>query len=67
MTRYLILTALGVLLFLSAYYTDHRAITRARPAVIVSAIPRLCFVAKSLGMMISVAALGAAAAYAALS
>lgn len=56
----LILTALGLILFFGAFYTD-RAVARSEPvlAVIEPAIPRICFVAKSLGMMIFVAALGA--------
>jgi hypothetical protein len=60
MTNYLVLMALGLILFFGAFYTD-RAVARSEPAlaVIEPAIPRICFVAKSLGAMISVAALGA--------
>lgn len=60
MTSYLILMTLGLILFFGALYTD-RAVARWEPAlaVIEPAIPRICFVAKSLGMMISVASLGA--------
>jgi len=60
MTIYIIQTALGLILFFGALYTD-RTVARSEPmlAVIVPAIPRICFVAKSLGIMIAVAALGA--------
>jgi hypothetical protein len=60
MTNYLILTALGLMLFFGAFYAD-RTVTRSEPelAVIEPTIPRICFVAKSLGVMIFVAALGA--------
>ena len=60
MTNYIIQTVLGLILFFGAVYTD-RAVARWEPmlAVIEPAIPRICFVAKSLGIMIAVAALGA--------
>jgi hypothetical protein len=53
---------LGITLFLGARYTD-RTVARSEPqlAVVEPAIPKICFVAKSVGMMISVAALSAAA------
>jgi hypothetical protein len=56
------MSSLGAILFLGARYTD-RTVARSEPqlAVIEPAIPKICFVAKSAGMMISVAALGAAA------
>jgi hypothetical protein len=60
--HYLLMGSLGMILFLGARYTD-RTVARSEPelAAIEPAIPKICFVAKSLGMMISVAALGAAA------
>jgi hypothetical protein len=60
--HYLLMSSLGAILFLGARYTD-RTVARSEPqlAVIEPAIPKICFVAKSAGMMISVAALGAAA------
>jgi hypothetical protein len=61
-TVYLLMTGLGFVMFLGARYTD-RSIARHEPklARIEPAIPRICFVAKSLGMMIAVAGLGATA------
>jgi hypothetical protein len=60
--HYLLMSCLGAILFLGARYTD-RTVARSEPqlAVIEPAIPKICLVAKSAGMMISVAALGAAA------
>jgi hypothetical protein len=60
MTNYIIQTALGLILFFGALYTD-RAVARSEPtlAVVEPAIPRICFAAKSLGIMIAIAALGA--------
>ena len=62
MLHYLFMGALGIVLFLGARFTD-RTVARCEPelAVIEPAIPKICFVAKSAGMMISVAALSAAA------
>src|SRR5579862_9741824 len=59
-TIYLLMTGLGLVLFFGARYTD-RSVARYEPklARIEPAIPRICFVAKSLGMMIAVAGLGA--------
>jgi hypothetical protein len=61
-TVYLLMTALGFVMFFGARYTD-RTIARheSKLARIEPAIPRICFVAKSLGMMIAVAGLGATA------
>ena len=60
MTIYLLMTSIGLLLFFGARYTD-RTIARHEPklAAIEPAIPRICFVAKSAGMMIAIAGLGA--------
>jgi hypothetical protein len=60
--QYLLMGSLGLTLFLGARYTD-RIVARSEPelAAIEPAIPKICFVAKSAGMMISVAALSAAA------
>jgi hypothetical protein len=59
--HYLLMGGLGIILFLGACYTD-RTVARSEPelAAIEPAIPKICFVAKSVGMMISVAAVGAA-------
>lgn len=60
MTIYLLMTGLGLILYFGARHTD-RSVARHEPklARIEPAIPRICFVAKSLGMMIAVAGLGA--------
>ena len=60
MTVYLLMTSLGLIMFFGARYTD-RTIARHEPklARIEPAIPQICFVAKSAGMMIAVAGLGA--------
>jgi hypothetical protein len=59
-TVYLLMTGLGLTMFFGARYTD-RTIARHEPklARIEPAIPRICFVAQSAGMMIAVAGLGA--------
>jgi len=58
----MLMTGLGFVMFFGAHYTD-RTIARHEPklARIEPAIPRICFVAKSLGIMIAVAGLGATA------
>lgn len=60
MTVYLLMTSLGLIMFFGARYTD-RTVARYEPKLvrIEPAIPRICFVAKSAGMMIAVAGLGA--------
>jgi len=60
--HYLLMGVLGMTLFLGARYTD-RIVARSEPELAMAepAIPKICFVAKSAGMMISVAALSAAA------
>jgi hypothetical protein len=60
--HYLLMGVLGITLFIGARYTD-RTVAHSEPqlARLEPAIPKICFVAKSAGMMISVAALGAAA------
>lgn len=59
-TIYLLMTILGLAMFFGGRYTD-RTIARHEPALarIEPAIPRICFVAKSAGMMIAVAGFGA--------
>jgi hypothetical protein len=59
--HYLLMGGLGITLFLGARYTD-RTVACSEPELAVAepAIPKICFVAKSVGMMISVASLGAA-------
>lgn len=59
MTIYLLMTSLGLIMFFGARYTD-RTIARHEPILvrIEPAIPRICFVAKSAGMMIAIAGLG---------
>ena len=56
---YLLITGLGLVMFFGARYT-HRTIARYEPklAVIETAIPKICLVAQSAGMMIAVAGLG---------
>jgi hypothetical protein len=58
----LMMTSIGLIMFFEACYTD-RTIARHEPKLtrIEPVIPRICFVAKSLGMMIAVAGLGATA------
>jgi hypothetical protein len=60
MYLYLLMTGLGLVMFGGACYTD-RTIARHEPklALIEPAIPRICFAAKSVGMMIAMAGAGA--------
>lgn len=60
----MLMTSLGLMMFFGARYTD-QTIARHEPklARIEPAIPRICFVAKSAGMMIAVAGLGATVSF----
>jgi hypothetical protein len=62
MIYYLLMAGLGLMMFLGARGLDH-AVTRYEPklAKIEPVIPLVCFVAKSAGLMISLAGLGATA------
>ena len=59
MYLYLVMTGLGLVMFFGGRYTD-RTIARYEPklAVLEPAIPKICFVAQSVGMMIALAGLG---------
>ena len=61
MTIYLLMTGLGLLLALGAYYTD-RVFARSEVAFAATepAVPQVCFLAKTTGMMIAAAGIGAA-------
>jgi hypothetical protein len=61
MAHYLLMFSLGLILFLGARYTD-RVVARSEPELIMiqPAIPKICFGAQVAGMMIAVAAFGAA-------
>lgn len=60
MSMYLLMTGLGLALALGAYYAD-RVFARSTGefTAIEPAIPQVCFLAKTAGMMIAVAGIGA--------
>ena len=61
MFYFLLMACVGLAMFIGARFLD-RAVTLYEPRLpaVEPAIPMICFVAKSAGMMISVAGLGAA-------